>query len=231
MLAANGSEGNHVQSHATWRKATGALLAGLTCVGATVLAIADRPAPHPNRVVVTVSARTNPRNSANSARDSRRRAHISTYEAGRTPRAVATAALGPPVELSGIAWVAADQVLRSPEARRWFEHLAFAQWLAALPSPVAPVMACIRSAESGNYSESSHPGGASGAYQYEPDTWRTWFARWAAATGYVGPRYAYAYQAPPAVQDAVTEFTLTHGGAGNWSPRWGPDYCTVGIGG
>lgn len=87
---------------------------------------------------------------------------------------------------------------------------------------IASVMDCIKAHESGNYSESSHPGSGSGAYQYVPGTWRTWSAR----AGY--PGYDYAYQAPAAVQDAVTVFTLTNGGAGNWSPKYGADSCTVG---
>lgn len=101
----------------------------------------------------------------------------------------------------------------------------------AVPRTIVSVMACIRSVESGNYGESAHPGGASGAYQYEPATWQAWFGRWVAATGYAGPTYELAYQAPPTVQDAVTAFTLTHGGAGNWSSRYGPDSCTAGIAG
>lgn len=94
-----------------------------------------------------------------------------------------------------------------------------------LSPSIASVMACIKNAESGNYAESSHPGSGSGAFQYTPGTWEAWSAR----AGYAG--YAYAYEAPPSVQDAVTVFTLTHGGAGNWSPRYGADSCTVGMGG
>ncbi len=97
--------------------------------------------------------------------------------------------------------------------------------IVATSSNIAAVMQCIKNHESGNYAENSHAGGASGAYQYEPGTWQTWSAR----AGY--PGYMYAYEAPPNVQDAVTAYTLTHGGAGNWSPRFGPDPCTVGIGG
>lgn len=90
---------------------------------------------------------------------------------------------------------------------------------------LARVVQCIKDHESGNYSESSHPGSGSGAYQFIPGTWRTWSAR----AGYGG--YMYAYQAPPAVQDAVLHYTLTHGGAGNWSNRWGNDPCTAGLAG
>src|SRR5215831_20520203 len=90
------------------------------------------------------------------------------------------------------------------------------------PAP-SGVMDCIKAHESGSYSESSHPSDGSGAYQVIPATWRSWSAR----AGYGG--YAYAYQAPPSVQDAVVAYMLTHGGAGNWSPRYGPDYCTVGM--
>lgn len=91
------------------------------------------------------------------------------------------------------------------------------------------VRQCIKDHESGNYAESSHPGAGSGAYQYTPGTFRTWFDRWAAATGYDGPTYAYAYNAPPDVQDALTDYVLTNGGAGNWSMRWGDDPCTAGL--
>lgn len=90
---------------------------------------------------------------------------------------------------------------------------------------VDSIMACIRAHESGDYGEHSHLGSGSGAYQYVPGTWRTWSAR----AGY--PGYAYAYLAPPSVQDAVTAFAIAHGGAGNWSPRYGADPCTVGLGG
>jgi Transglycosylase-like domain len=90
---------------------------------------------------------------------------------------------------------------------------------------LASVMTCIKDHESGNYAESSHPGSGSGAYQFVPGTWRTWSAR----AGHGG--YAYAYEAPPAVQDAVLEYTLTHGGAGNWSNKFGNDPCTQGMGG
>jgi hypothetical protein len=94
---------------------------------------------------------------------------------------------------------------------------------AAPNSSVAGVMACIRQHESGNYQESSHPGSGSGAYQYTPGTWSIWSSK----AGYDG--FLYAYQAPPSVQDAVTVFTLTHGGAHNWDPRYGNDPCTVAM--
>lgn len=95
--------------------------------------------------------------------------------------------------------------------------------VAAAPSSIAGVMACIRAHESGNYTEHSHPQGSSGAYQYQPGTWRAWSAR----AGY--PGYDLAYEAPAAVQDAVTAYALTHGGAHNWDPRFGNDPCTVGL--
>lgn len=97
------------------------------------------------------------------------------------------------------------------------------------PSGIAGVMQCIKNHESGNYSESSHTGSGSGAFQYVPGTWQTWFGRWKAATGYSGPYYSLAYQAPPSVQDAVTVFTLTNGGSHNWDPSYGNDPCTVGL--
>lgn len=88
---------------------------------------------------------------------------------------------------------------------------------------LSSVVQCIKDHESGNYSESSHPSSGSGAYQFIPGTWQTWSAR----AGYGG--WSYAYQAPPSVQDAVLAYTLTHGGAGNWSNRWGDDPCTAGL--
>lgn len=97
------------------------------------------------------------------------------------------------------------------------------------------VAQCIKDHESGNYAESSHPGSGSGAYQYVPDTWRHYFNLWKAslppAQQLMIPYYDLAYQAPPWVQDAVFQYTLSHGGAGNWSPRYGNDPCTVGMGG
>lgn len=106
-----------------------------------------------------------------------------------------------------------------------------AVWHATYDIPVAllPVAGCVKGAESGNYTEASHTSSGSGAYQFVPGTWRTWFARWAAATGYRGPDYAYAYLAPWFVQDAVFCYTVTHGGAGNWSNRYGYDPCTRGM--
>jgi hypothetical protein len=83
------------------------------------------------------------------------------------------------------------------------------------------VAACVKAHESGNYSEHSHPSSGSGAYQFVPGTWRSY----SAAAGHGG--YAYAYQAPPSVQDAVFEYAITHGGAHNWDPKFGNDPCTT----
>lgn len=102
---------------------------------------------------------------------------------------------------------------------------------AVVPATIASVMACIRGAESGNYSESHNPGGATGAYQYEGATFVTYEGRWAAATGYAGPTYGAAYEAPPWMQDAITAYTLQNGGAGNWSEKYGADSCTSGLSG
>lgn len=84
-------------------------------------------------------------------------------------------------------------------------------------------MACIRAHESGDYTEHSHINDGSGAYQYIPATWQAWSAR----AGY--PGYQYAYLAPPAVQDAVTVYVLTNGGAHNWDSSYGNDPCTEGM--
>jgi hypothetical protein len=94
--------------------------------------------------------------------------------------------------------------------------------VAVAPSLVG-VMACIKTHESGDYQEHSHLQDGSGAFQFIPATWRAWSAR----AGH--PGYPYAYLAPPTVQDAVVAYALTHGGAGNWSPRYGNDPCTVGM--
>lgn len=85
-------------------------------------------------------------------------------------------------------------------------------------------MQCIKDHESGDYTNHTNgPEGASGAYQFIGSTWRAWSAR----AGLGG--YSAAWLAPPAVQDAVVLFTLTHGGAHNWDPRYGNDPCTVGL--
>jgi len=78
----------------------------------------------------------------------------------------------------------------------------------ATAGSLASIMDCIKRAESGNYAESSHPGSGSGAYQMIPSTFTTWSAR----AGY--PGYAYAYQAPPAVQDAADPCTSGLPGGG-----------------
>lgn len=92
------------------------------------------------------------------------------------------------------------------------------------PTSIVDVMACIRNVESGDYGNHSNgPEGASGAYQYIGSTWRAWSAR----AGYPGT--SAAWMASPATQDAVTVYTLTHGGAHNWDPRYGADSCTVGL--
>ncbi len=92
-----------------------------------------------------------------------------------------------------------------------------------ISSNLSDVTQCVKQHESGNYNESSHPGSGSGAYQYVPGTWR----HWSQLAGYAG--YAYAFEAPPGVQDAVFQFTLTHGGAHNWDPAFGNDPCTTGM--
>lgn len=104
-------------------------------------------------------------------------------------------------------------------------HAASKRSMSELGSGLDAVVACIYHAESGNYAEHSHPGSGSGAAQWVPGTWRAWSAR----AGY--PGYSLAYLAPPSVQEAVLRYALTHGGAGNWSPKYGADSCTVGMGG
>lgn len=99
----------------------------------------------------------------------------------------------------------------------------------SIPTTIEPIMQCIREHESGDYGEHSHPQGSSGAYQWQPASFQAWFQRWRDAVAYVGSDYQLAYEAPPLIQDAVTAYALTHGGAGNWSMRWGNDPCTAGL--
>lgn len=102
-----------------------------------------------------------------------------------------------------------------------------ASW--AIPPSLAGIAQCIKDHESGNYAESSHPQSGSGAYQFVPGTWRHWYGLWRDAVAFRGSDYPYAYQAPPVIQDAVLVYTLTHGGAGNWSNAYGFDPCTAGM--
>lgn len=104
------------------------------------------------------------------------------------------------------------------------------------PGNLGQVASCIKSAESGNYAESTHTGSGSGAYQFIPGTWRhyfrLWQSEWNADPHHKDnqvPYYDLAYQAPAWVQDAVLNYTVTHGGAHNWDPSYGKDSCTVGL--
>lgn len=127
----------------------------------------------------------------------------------------------------------------NPKAKKafhdWILHLQLKMFFEGLwnkiysiPPHLAGVVQCIKDHESGNYAESSHPSSGSGAYQYVPGTWRHYFTLW--ATSIDDKRYfSYAFQAPPEVQDAVLVYTLTHGGAGNWSNAYGYDPCTSGM--
>jgi hypothetical protein len=90
-------------------------------------------------------------------------------------------------------------------------------------APLVPILDCIKQHESGAYNEQSHPYDGSGAYQMIPSTWRYW----STAAGHAG--YPLPYLAPPRVQDAVVIYTITHGGAHNWDPKYGNDPCTVGL--
>lgn len=136
------------------------------------------------------------------------------------------------VDVTAVRTLAQAQVLLTVEAkertmlqRRNGRPQDLVPTVSTNPAGLPAVVQCIKNHESGNYTEHSHPGSGSGAYQMIPGTWAAWSAR----AGY--PGYRYAYQAPPNVQDAVLQYTLTHGGAGNWSPRYGNDPCTVGMGG
>lgn len=118
-------------------------------------------------------------------------------------------------------------LLRQDALRRWYEAISFP------PMELRPVIQCVKDHESGNYSESTHPGSGSGAYQYVPGTWRTWFLKWRdslpANSEWKNSYFAFAYQAPAYVQDHVFVYTLQNGGASNWHPRYGDDPCTLGL--
>ncbi len=125
----------------------------------------------------------------------------------------------------GVAQAARRNVVGVANAKVSAHRVAWQQPRAATPTAgLSGVAQCIKNHESGNYAESSHPSSGSGAYQFVPGTWR----HWSQLAGFAG--FAYAYEAPPAVQDAVLMFTLTHGGAHNWDPAYGNDPCTVGMG-
>lgn len=70
---------------------------------------------------------------------------------------------------------------------------------------LAAFLAAERTHESGRYTTNSNPGGASGAYQFEPTTWSSN----ATEAGYGQYAGGAAYQAPAAVQDAVAAYHAT----------------------
>lgn len=71
--------------------------------------------------------------------------------------------------------------------------------------PLAPILATIRSMESGgDYTAYNAGGGASGAYQYIQSTW----TKYANAAGYGQYANSPASAAPPNVQDAVAVFNV-----------------------
>lgn len=84
-------------------------------------------------------------------------------------------------------------------------------------TPPGGFLACVRAHESGgNYRAANPVSTASGAYQFLDSTWRTLSGR----SGHSG--YARAMHAPPAVQDAVAQWTIAQpvrvsGGYGNWA--------------
>jgi hypothetical protein len=77
---------------------------------------------------------------------------------------------------------------------------------------IIDVLATIKTVESGNnYTSLTHgTGGASGAYQYEPQTWTAMVQR-AIAAGYApqsATQYSYAAAAPKQIQDAVAAYDV-----------------------
>lgn len=92
--------------------------------------------------------------------------------------------------------------------------------IAHLQTPAAPAahnppggfLACVRRHESGgNYQAENPTSTASGAYQFLDSTWRTMSAR----AGHSG--WGHAASAPPAVQDAVAQYTVNSGWASAWN--------------
>ena len=79
-------------------------------------------------------------------------------------------------------------------------------------NPPSGFLACVRRHESGgNYQAENPVSTASGAYQFLDSTWRTMSAR----AGHSG--WGHAASAPPAVQDAVAEYTVNSGWASAWN--------------
>lgn len=118
------------------------------------------------------------------------------------------------------------------ETLLWIQGVNRAKWEAAIVQRFEPqvvqttaVRTCIHNHESWDPTEHSHLSDGSGWYQMIPRTFRTYAARLGITW------YAFAYEAPAPVQDAIAAFMLTTDGAGNWSPRYGNDPCTVGMGG
>ena len=96
--------------------------------------------------------------------------------------------------------------------------IAHLQTPAAPPAHTPPggFLACVRRHESGgNYQAENPVSTASGAYQFLDSTWRTMSAR----AGHSG--YGHAASAPPAVQDAVAQYTVNSG----WDSAWNGTNC------
>jgi len=149
------------------------------------------------------------------------------------PEAMARALWNRVVWFAEVQRQVAAAVPDSPQARRT-SGAGSKQWPPpAVAANIADVIRCIRAHESGRFDEHSHPWSGSGADQWIPSSWAEWSVRAGYGTrdprGRPVPTYSLAYLAPPAVQDAVTAYALTHGGAGNWSMNYGNDPCTAGL--
>jgi len=86
---------------------------------------------------------------------------------------------------------------------------------ATLPGWLAAFQRCVIAHESlnaGLYTAHNPTSTASGAYQFIDSTWRAWTAR-----AGIGREYLRAMFAPPAVQDAVFFYGVSHGGGGAWA--------------
>lgn len=95
-------------------------------------------------------------------------------------------------------------------------HVVDARTFTDATSTTTPNWACIRAQESGdNYSENTG-NGYSGAYQFLPSTWNEAVS----AAGF--PQYAngWAFEAPPAVQNAAALWLYNRDGWQPWSTRY-----------
>ena len=95
------------------------------------------------------------------------------------------------------------------------------------PAQLNAFLAAERQQESGGNYTASNPGGASGAYQFEPATWREWATR----AGFGQYAAMPAASAPPQVQDAVAAAMASsyYAGSGSWLTTAEDWYYPAGV--